>query len=102
MFSVDSMMRMALNPLGYLPADYLADGWLEPAMMPDGAPAGTFGPLVGTGPGAWMAVMFLGTATLGGLMSLAAYLFPSVRKIETELPDHDYRSDLFASNATAG
>ncbi len=90
-FSVDSMMRLALNPLGYLLAGYLADHLLEPAMMPGGSLAPVFGPLVGTGPGAGMAVMFLGTATLGGLMSLAAYLFPGVRNIETELPDHDYK-----------
>jgi MFS family permease len=89
-FSVDSMMRLALNPLGYLMAGYLADYILEPAMMPGGALAPVFGPLVGTGPGAGMAVMFLGTATFGGLMSLAAYLFPGVRHIETELPDYDY------------
>ena len=90
-FSVDSMMRLALNPLGYLLAGYLADRLLEPAMMPDGPLAPVFGPLVGTGPGAGMAVMFLGTATFGGLMSLAAYLFPRVRNIEAELPDHDYQ-----------
>lgn len=98
-FSVDSMMRLALNPLGYLLAGYLADGWLEPAMMPEGALAAVFGPLVGTGPGAGMAVMFLGTATLGGLMSLAAYLFPRVRNIESELPDHDYRPEQLVAGA---
>ena len=101
-FSVDSMMRLALNPLGYLIAGYLADYVLEPAMMPDESLAGIFGPLVGTGPGAGMAVMFLGTATLGGLMSLAAYLFPAVRNIETDLPDHDYRPEALMSGIYAG
>ncbi|HNR50504.1 MAG TPA: hypothetical protein PKI80_02875, partial [Deltaproteobacteria bacterium] len=44
----------------YLLAGYLADHLLEPAMMPGGSLAPVFGPLVGTGPGAGMAVMFLG------------------------------------------
>lgn len=99
-FSVDSMLRLALNPLGYLMAGFLADGLLEPAMMPGGGLAPLFGPLVGTGPGAGMAVMFLGTATFGGLLSLAAYLFPAVRNIEKELPDHDYRPGSVAVDAT--
>ena len=92
-FSVDSMLRLALNPLGYLLAGYLADYLLEPAMRPDGALAGVFGPLVGTGPGAGMALMFIGTATLGGMMSLAAYLFPAVRNIESTLPDYEFRPE---------
>lgn len=92
-FSVDSMLRLALNPFGYLLGGFLADGLLEPAMMPGGSLAPVFGPLVGTGPGAGMAVMFLGTATLGCLMSLSGYLFSAVRNIETDLPDHDYLLD---------
>jgi len=88
-FSADSMMRLAFNPLGYLLAGFIADRLLEPAMMPGEALAATFGPLVGTGPGAGMALMFLGTATLGGLSSLLAYLYPPPRHVETDLPDHD-------------
>ena len=98
-FSVDNMMRFSLAPIGYLLAGFLADGVLEPAMMPGGALADTFGPLVGTGPGAGMAVMFLGTATLGCLMSLSGYLFPAIRNIETDLPDHDYDPAIAASDA---
>lgn len=93
-FSVDNMLRMGLNPFGYLLAGIIADQWLEPAMMPGGALAHVFGPLVGTGPGAGMAVMFLGTATFGFLISLSGYLFPAVRNIESDLPDHDYRPML--------
>ena len=96
-FSVDNMMRFSLAPLGYLLAGYLADGVLEPAMMPGGALTDTFGPLVGTGPGAGMAVMFLGTATLGCLMSLSGYLFAAIRNIETDLPDHDFDPAMAAT-----
>lgn len=89
-FTADSMMRLAFNPFGYLLAGFIADRLLEPAMMPGGALADTFGPLVGTGPGAGMGLMFIGTATLGGLTSLLAYLYPPLRNVERDLPDHDY------------
>ncbi len=89
-FSVDSTLRLALNPLAYLIAGFLADRLLEPAMMPGGELAPLLGPLVGTGPGAGMAAMFLGTATGGCLISLGAYLFPAIRHVETDLPDHNF------------
>ncbi len=89
-FSADSMMRLAFNPFGYLMAGFIADRLLEPAMMPGGSLAATFGPLVGTGPGAGMGLMFIGTATLGGLSSLLAYFYSPLRNVERDLPDHDY------------
>jgi len=89
-FSVDSTLRLALNPLAYLVAGFLADRLLEPAMMPGGTLAALLGPLVGTGPGAGMAAMFLGTATCGCLISLGAYIFPAIRHVETDLPDHGF------------
>ncbi|HLV37758.1 MAG TPA: MFS transporter, partial [Spirillospora sp.] len=67
----------------------LADQLLEPAMQPGGALAGVFGGLVGTGSGAGMAVIFIGTATCGALISLSGYLIPALRRVETDLPDHD-------------
>ncbi|WP_374688166.1 MFS transporter [Promineifilum sp.] len=86
-FSTDGMMRLALFPFGYLFGGILADRVLEPAMLPGGALAPLFGGLVGVGPGAGMGLMFVGTATLGTLFSLAFYLIPAVRNVETELTD---------------
>jgi MFS family permease len=88
-FATDSMLRLSLNPAGYLLAGVLADRLFEPAMAAGGALAPVFGPLVGVGPGAGMALMFLGTATLGSLLSLLAYLFPALRNVERDLPDFD-------------
>jgi hypothetical protein len=61
----------------------LADRWFEPAMN-GGALTGAFGWLVGTGPGAGMAVMFLVTAVAGTVMSLAGYLFRAIRDVESD------------------
>jgi MFS transporter, DHA3 family, macrolide efflux protein len=88
-FSVHGMLRTATIPLGCLLAGPLADHLFEPAMAADGRLAPVFGWLVGTGPGAGMALMFAGTAILGTGMSLSGYLVPAVRRVEEELPDHD-------------
>jgi hypothetical protein len=81
-FAIRSSIRMSMMPLGYLFGGLLADHWFEPAMMPAGALAPALGPLVGTGPGAGMAVMFLISGVAGASMSLAGYLFRAVREVE--------------------
>jgi DHA3 family macrolide efflux protein-like MFS transporter len=88
-FSVQGMLQTATIPVGSLLAGPLADHLFEPAMAAEGSLAPLFGWLVGTGPGAGMALMFAGTAILGTGMSLSGYLFPAVRHVETDLPDHD-------------
>lgn len=88
-FATADMFRSMPKPVGYLIAGPLADWWLEPAMMPAGALAPGFGWLVGTGPGAGIGLMFVGTAILGALMSFGGYLFPAIRNVEQALPDHD-------------
>ncbi len=88
-FSVQQTLRNAATPLGYLLAGPLADRVFEPAMQPGGALVETFGGLVGTGPGAGMALMFLCTALLGMAVSAVGYLIPAVREVEDRLPDHD-------------
>ncbi|VAW42767.1 Uncharacterized MFS-type transporter [hydrothermal vent metagenome] len=91
-FSVAAMVRQSLMPIGYLIGGVLADQWLEPAMMPSGSLALSLGWLVGTGSGSGMALMFLATAVLGCMMSLSGYLFPAIRHVETDLPDHDFQN----------
>ncbi|MCL4860052.1 MAG: MFS transporter [Caldilineaceae bacterium] len=91
-FALFHMARQSLMPVGYLLAGLLADQWLEPAMAPTGALAPRLGWLVGVGPGAGIALMFVGAALLGSTVCGAAYLFPAVRNIEDELADHDVRA----------
>jgi len=87
--SVQVLVQDFTMPLGYLVAGPLADRLFEPAMMPGGWLAGTFGGLVGTGPGAGMGLMFVCTAIIGATVSLGGYLIPAVRRVEHDLPDHD-------------
>ncbi len=88
-FSVQVMLQRAMMPVGYLAAGPLADHVFEPAMTPGGALAPIFGRLMGTGPGAGMALMFACTAVLGTAMCVIGYAFRSIRQVEDDLPDHD-------------
>lgn len=100
-FSVQGMLQRAMMPVGYLVAGPLADHVFEPAMSANGALAPIFGYLTGTGPGAGMALMFAGTAILGTMMCVLGYAFRAVRRLETDLPDHDVAPPL-DSLATSG
>lgn len=82
-FSLRSAIRMSMMPLGYLVGGLLADRVFEPAMAVNGALAPLLGGLVGVGPGAGMAAMFLVTAIGGTVMSLAGYLSRDVRTVES-------------------
>ncbi|HZW03821.1 MAG TPA: MFS transporter, partial [Anaerolineaceae bacterium] len=86
-FAVRDVIQMSLMPLGFFLAGPLADRLFEPAMQPGGAFAASLGWLVGTGPGAGMGLMFVGTSLLGTLICLTGYLIPAVRRVEKDLPD---------------
>ena len=87
--AVQDMIGTASFALGFLLAGPLADWIFEPAMQPGGVLVDTFSWLVGSGKGAGMGVMFLGTAIGGTLVSLSGYLLPAVRHVETNIPDFD-------------
>jgi DHA3 family macrolide efflux protein-like MFS transporter len=72
-----------------LAAGPLADQVFEPAMMPGGKLANTFGRLVGTGSGAGMGLLILAGGTLAALICLSGYLFPAVKNIDSLIPDYD-------------
>jgi hypothetical protein len=88
-FSARRLIAWLTNPISPLIGGLLADYWLEPAMLPQGSLAGTFGWLVGTGPGAGMALVMVVMGVLSALTGGLGYLFPAVRDAEAILPDHD-------------
>lgn len=89
-FATKEMIMRAFAPAGYLLSGVLADRLLEPAMAVDGWLAPTLGWLVGTGPGAGMALMFVASAVCAIFICLVGYLLPALRRVEDDLPDHDY------------
>ena len=70
-------------PIGGL----LADRLFEPLMRGSSALARTMTPLVGSGPGSGMGLMFVLFGLLGTLAAVGGYLCRPVRDIETILPD---------------
>jgi hypothetical protein len=87
-FAVRRLIAQVTSPIAMLLAGPLADRVFEPGMMEGGALAGTFGWLVGTGPGAGMALMMVFAGILGTIVAVTAYSIRMIRDVETILPDH--------------
>ena len=88
-FSVRLMLAQVGTPLAMLLAGPLADRVFEPGMRAGGALAKTFGPLVGTGPGAGMGLMLVFGGLLAAAAALVGYAYRPLRVVESALPDHD-------------
>lgn len=88
-FSARRMIAYAIMPISTLIAGPLADKVFEPAMRSHGLLAGVFSGVVGTGPGAGMAVVYLLATVAASAATLAGFLIPRLRNLEKILPDHD-------------
>lgn len=87
-FAARRMIAQIVAPVSMLLAGPLADQIFEPAMQASGSLVDTFGSLVGVGPGAGMALIFVITSVIGVGVGLAGFAFPVVRNAEDLLPDH--------------
>lgn len=87
-FSIRRLIAWLVNPLATLIVGPLADFVMEPALQPGGHFFYTLGWLVGTGPGAGMALIIIVSGIVATAVGLGAYLFPTVREVEVLLPDH--------------
>lgn len=88
-FAARRVLAQITTPLAMLAAGPLADRVLEPGLAPGGPLVPLFGGLVGTGPGAGMAVLFVFCGVAGSLVGASGYLLRAVREVEERLPDHD-------------
>lgn len=88
-FATRALIASISAPIGMVIAGPLADRVMTPSMMPGGALAGTFGWLVGTGPGAGIGLLFFFLGIAGTAISLSGYAFKMVRDVEKDIPDHD-------------
>ncbi|MGB0384238.1 MAG: MFS transporter [Ardenticatenaceae bacterium] len=86
-FALDRAISSAFLPLAYLVAGPLADYIFEPLMAEGGPLAESIGPLIGTGPGRGIALLFIVMGSLTILVSVVAYHYPRLRLVEDELPD---------------
>jgi DHA3 family macrolide efflux protein-like MFS transporter len=74
-------------PLGTVIAGPLVDQVLGPWMRPGENGADIFGGVVGTGQAGAIGLVFLTVGILGVAVAVAGFLMPSIRRIETTLPD---------------
>ena len=89
-FAIRIMIARAFLPLAKLIAIPLADRLLEPVMQVNGSLTPIFGGLVGVGPGAGTALIFVFAGILVTMVALGAYAVPQIRRAEDILPDHEY------------
>jgi MFS family permease len=88
-FATRRLIAQISAPVAMILGGRLADVVFEPAMASGSAFAQFFQPLVGSGPGAGMGLLFVFSGIVGAAAALSGYLIPAVRQIETRLPDHD-------------
>ncbi|WP_434446498.1 MFS transporter [Lentzea sp. E54] len=88
-FSAKGFFENLSVPIGFAASGPLVDKVLEPAMRGDTALAGTFGWLVGTGPGSGIGLLFVIVGVLGAGVGVAGLLSRNVREAETLVPDHE-------------
>lgn len=103
-FAARQFVESMTVPVGLFVAGPIADRVFEPAMRTDGALAGTFGWLVGTGPGAGMGLLTVLVGVLGIGVAVTGFASRTIRDVETIIPDHvpaeDTPSDVPAMVAT--
>jgi hypothetical protein len=88
-FSIRRLIAWLVNPVALLIAGPLSDFVLEPSMRTGGSLSGTFDWLVGTGPGAGIALLFVFSGVMAMLSGLGGYAVPAISNAETILPDHE-------------
>ncbi|RMG87051.1 MAG: MFS transporter, partial [Chloroflexi bacterium] len=83
-FSVTQQLSMLLTPISFLLVGPLADNVFEPAVGAEGW--SLVAPLVGTGEGAGMGLMFVILGGAGFLVTLLTYANKNIRNVEELLP----------------
>ncbi len=88
-FATRRLIAQISAPVAMLLSGPLADHIFEPLMAEGGILRPALSWLVGTGPGAGMALMFVLAGLAGTLVGVGGYVFRAVRDAETILLDHD-------------
>ena len=88
-FSVRRLIAHITTPLATAVAGPFADKFFTPGMSEGGALVDTFDWLIGTDPGAGIALMFVFSGLFGAAVALIAYTIPAIRYAETILLDFD-------------
>jgi MFS family permease len=88
-FATRALIAQVSVPVAMLLAGPLADYYFEPALTVGGSLESLFAAVVGTGPGAGMALMFVIAGLCGVLIGFGSYAFKVVRNVEDLVSDHE-------------
>lgn len=86
-FALTRMIVASASTLAFIIAGPLADQVFEPMLAPEGALAASVGTMIGVGPGRGIALMLILSGGVILLTSILGYLFPGVRRLESDYPD---------------
>jgi MFS family permease len=100
-FSSRRLIAWLVSPISLLVAGPMADRLFEPGMQNGRLLNAAFGWLVGTGPGAGMALQFIFSGLFALVVGLGSYLFPTIKNAEDILPDHDAETTKVATEPIA-
>jgi DHA3 family macrolide efflux protein-like MFS transporter len=91
-FATQQMVARSAALLAYLLAGPLADRVFCPLITSDGPLAGSLGPVLGTGPGRGIGLLFVLMGAIKVAITLLSRLNPHLRNVEDELPEAAIRS----------
>jgi DHA3 family macrolide efflux protein-like MFS transporter len=86
-FAMRRLIVQITSPLAYLIAGPLADHVFEPLLAAGGRLAPSLGPLLGTGKGRGIGLLFVTMALSFLFVTAASLIHPRLRRVESELPD---------------
>jgi DHA3 family macrolide efflux protein-like MFS transporter len=86
-FATRMAIAWSTTPIAFLCAGPLADGVFEPLLLEGGLLASSLGPLLGTGPGRGLGLLFIVLGLVPLLAATLGLLYTRVRRVEQELPD---------------
>ncbi|ETX04238.1 MAG: MFS transporter [Candidatus Entotheonella gemina] len=86
-FSIRKMIAFSSVPASYLIAGVLAEHVFEPLLMPGGPLVDSVGPIIGTGPGRGIGLLFIVSGILVVVKTVVTMFLPRLRRVEAELPD---------------
>ena len=86
-FAMRGAIAWSSFPIAYVVAGPLAEYVFQPLLTPTGLLADSIGPLLGTGEGRGIGLLFVIVGIFIMAVTLAAYFYPRIRLVENELPD---------------
>jgi DHA3 family macrolide efflux protein-like MFS transporter len=88
-FAANALMLQVVSAIATLMAGSLADRVFEPVMQADGSLSSLLSPIVGTGAGAGMALLYVMTSTGLLIIGCSGWALRSLRHVENIASNHD-------------